>query len=173
MMLQRHHGMALVRELVPLLGFQAVANAWSAFILENASYLKWDLYNSRLYPSCQGQSEYFCKQHGVIVNNNCILLQQKPTCGHTQQEYISLCTNIYTYVCVSMHSHLHVTGCVHQSNFLPPPLPLLRLFPVIVPYSSDIWHKRELWVAWPLSALGRHSLSVPLINAVKGKLQLP
>lgn len=32
--------MALVRELVPLLGIQAVANAWSAFILENASYLK-------------------------------------------------------------------------------------------------------------------------------------
>jgi len=40
MMLQRHHGMALVTELVPLLRFQAVANAWSAFILDNAPYLK-------------------------------------------------------------------------------------------------------------------------------------
>lgn len=32
--------MALFRELVPLLGFQAVANAWITFILENAPYLK-------------------------------------------------------------------------------------------------------------------------------------
>lgn len=130
------------------------------------------LHNSSLYLSWQGQSDILCKQHEVIVNSapethlwvrtagiHLLVHQYRHTHTHT---HVSVCL----CVCVSTQRHLHV----HQSSLLPSPPPQ-RLFPLIVPCGSDIWHKRKLGQARPLPDLGRHSLST--INTRKGKLHLP
>lgn len=99
-MLQRHDGTALVRELVPLMGFQGVANAWSTFILENAPYLKWDSCAKAICIRPGRDKVKFCTSNmELLLTISAYSHTRNPlvgTCGRN----ISPCAPIQTYTCV-------------------------------------------------------------------------
>lgn len=149
MLLQRNHSMALVRELVPRLDYQVVANAGNAFILENVPCLKWDSCAIPAFIHSGRGKVKFCASQMELLLAVSAYCHTRNLWARTAGIHL-LAYSTGTHKCVSVHKLLCVTGCVHKSSLLPPPpLPLQRLFPIIVPCSSDIWHKRKLCLAWP------------------------